>query len=276
MKKFIALLTAAAMILTLSSCSGETSEATTTPAATTPADTAAPEETTPEETDASEETTPEETDALEETTPEETDAPAESGDPMEILKANAPIYANYLEDQTNLPIRIGFAYEADLYGTGVASAVTMETIIKSPEEMALLTSTDGVEQHVIITADKYYMISPAEKTALYMDIDDTTRASLTETMTAGLSNTVQFDAANATYETGTEEYNGTEYLFEKISAPEMDAIVYADPATKEIKYLISGGTALEVTVFTHDVDESIFEVPSDYTLVSMADAMNAQ
>lgn len=270
MKKFIAYLAAAAMILTLSSCSGETSEATTTPAATTPADTTAPEETTPEETGAPEETTPEET------TPEETDAPAESGDPMEILKANAPIYANYLEDQTNLPIRIGFAYEADLYGTGVASAVTMETIIKSPEEMALLTSTDGVEQHVIITADKYYMISPAEKTALYMDIDDTTRASLTETMTAGLSNAVQFDAANATYETGTEEYNGTEYLFEKISAPEMDAIVYADPATKEIKYLISGGTALEVTVFTHDVDESIFEVPSDYTLVSMEDAMNAQ
>lgn len=261
MKKFIALLTAAAMILTLSSCTSEPAETTTTTAAATPADT-----TTPEETDA-----PEETEA-----PEETDAPAASGDPMEILKANVPIYANYLEEQTTLPFRIGFAYEADLYGTGVASSITMETIVKSSEEMAVLTAADGTEQWVIINKDRYYMVSPAEKTALYMEIDDATRAQLTETMASGLSNAVMFDAANATYETGTEEYNGTEYLFEKISAPEMEATVYADPATKEVKYLISKGITMEVTAVTHDVDDSIFEIPSDYTLVSMADALGAQ
>lgn len=273
MKKFIALLTAAAMILTLSSCGSEPAATTTTPAATTtPAETTTTTEAaTPEETEAQ---APKETEAPEVTeAPEETDAPIDPNDPMSVLRANAPIYANYIEDQTNLPIRVGFAYEQDLYGTGIASKIAMDTIIKSPEEMAVITEMDGTEERIVITKERYYMVSTAEKTALYMDLDDAMRTQLSESMTAGLSGTVMFDAVNATYKTGTEEYNGTEYLFEKISAPDMEVTVYGDPATKEIRYLISEGIALQVTAFTHDVDNSIFEIPSDYTVVNMADAM---
>lgn len=271
MKKFISLLTAAAMILTLSSCGNEPAGTTTTPeATTTPAETTTTTEAAaPEETEA-----PEETDAPQETeAPEETDAPIDPNDPMSVLRANAPIYANYIEDQTNLPIRIGFAYEQDLYGTGIASKIAMDTIIKSPEEMAVITAMDGTEERFVITKERYYMVSTAEKTAIYQDLDDAMRTQLSESMTAGLSGTVMFDAVNATYETGTEEYNGTEYLFEKISAPDMEVTVYGDPATKEIRYLISAGVTLQITAFTHDVDNSIFEIPSDYTVVNMADAM---
>lgn len=271
MKKFFACLTAAAAILTIASCSNEPAETTTTTAAET---TLAPAETTPEETDAPEETTANTPDETETETEEET--PAENGDPMEILRANVPIYANYLEEQTILPIRVGFAYETDLYGTGVLSACTMDTIIKSTEEMAVITTADGAEQSVVITKDRYYMVSPAEKTALYMEIDDSMRAELEESMSAGLDSGVLFDAASAVYETGTEEYNGAEYLFEKITSPEMEATVYADPATGKIRYLISEGIEMEITALTHDVDDSIFVIPDDYTLVDMADAFGAE
>ncbi|MCM1334809.1 MAG: hypothetical protein NC084_09440 [Bacteroides sp.] len=282
MKKLLSLLTAIAMIASIASCSNETVETTTT---TTPAETTlAPEEDEAPAglaglADSSDEEAPEETESSEETeAPEETEGATvdENAEPIEIVRANAPIYANYIEEQTILPICVGFAYDTDLYGTGVASHCEMTTIIKSANEMAVITAADGVEQDIIITGDRYYMVSPDEKTALYLDIDDEMRASLEESMTTGLDNSIQFDAAAATYETGTEEFNGAEYLYEKIVAPEVEVTLYADPATKDVRYLISAGITMEVTDFTHDIPDDIFTIPADYALVSMEDALDAQ
>ncbi len=273
MKKFSVLLTAAALILTAASCSGGETESTTTPAETTTTTaaetTAAPEaETTPEEIEepvqSEEPVQTEEDTAADEADAENTD------DPLAVLKENAPIYADYVEQSMTFPVYNSFAYEADLYGTGTPVQCEMSIAIASLERLAVSTKADGTESTILLKDGTYYIVSPAEKTALYMAMGEAEMEQMRESMTASM--VPQFDMEAAAYETGTEEYNGAEYLFEKVTIPEGEIIIYADPATKEIRYIISGGVAMEMTALTHDVDESIFEIPEDYTLTDMSAA----
>lgn len=264
MKKFMALLTASAMILAISSCSGEPAATTTTPAetTTTPMETT----TTPEETT----TTPEET-----TAPEETDAPAESGDPMEILREKAPLYAYYFEESMSFPSYLSISYEADLYGTGTLSQCSVVTVMESLEKVLVKTVVDDVSSGVILNGNDYYMISPAEKTALYMKIEDAQMEEIRASMTA--STGLQFDPAAAEYESGTEEFEGAEYLFNRITAPAIgEILVYADPATSEITHIINAGITMKIDELSHRTVEAAFEIPDDYTVVDMAEAMGAQ
>lgn len=193
---------------------------------------------------------------------------------IEQIKDKAPIYADYFEENGMVPVRMGMKYSADLYGTGTESEVVMEVYMASLEKIALKTVTDGVSSDVIVADGTYYIISDAEKQAIYMILPEEEAASLTDSMTASM--TAAFDPATATFETGTEEYNGTEYLFERINTAEAgEIVVYADTATKEVKYLVTGGIAMEITFLDHNVDEAVFTVPSDYELVDMESMMRS-
>jgi len=271
MKKILSVLLAS-FVLAAASCAETTATTTTTteaPAAE--ATTTAAEETTTTEAPVEETTT---------TTAEEKIESGEFGvdslltDDMiafidELEAKGAPIYANYMVESSMLPTGMGFTYEADLYGTGTNSVVTMEVYMKSMDAMAVKTVTDGVASDIIIKDKTTYMLSDAEKTAIYMTLSDEEVSQMTEGMTASVK--PAFDINEATVESGTETFNGTEYLYEKTTTGEADEIiVYADKDTKEIKYLVSAGITMEMTLLTHDVDDSIFEVPADYTLVDMA------
>lgn len=293
MKKFLSVILAA-MVLTAAGCgpAKDTEEETTTTVAeeeaeatTTEAEEEA-EETTTEATEA-ETTTTEATEA--ETTAEVTEAAPEkdlSGlneelltDEMkefiETLKAEVPIYADYMYETSLLPTAMGFAYEMDMYGTGTLSTVTMDIYMEALDKMALVTKTDGEGATIIIDGDTYYMVSDAEKTAMYMTMTADEMGAMADTMKSSVQAT--FDPNTATYETGTKEYNGTEYLFETIHTVEMgDITIYADTATKEVKYIESAGTTMEITFLNHEVDSSVYEIPSDYVLVDLASAYAAE
>lgn len=301
MKKFLSVLLAA-MVLTAAGCgpAKEAEEETTTvaeeeaaEATTTEAEETEAETTTTEATEA--ETTTEATEAetteatTEETTEAETEAAPEKDltglkedlltDEMkefiETLKAEVPIYADYMYETSLLPTAMGFAYEADMYGTGTLSKVTMDIHMEGLNKMALITKTDGEGATVILDGDKYYMVSDAEKTAMYMTLSEEEMSSMADTMKGSISTT--FDPDTATFETGTKEYNGTEYLFETINTVEMgDITIYADKATKEVKYIESAGITMEITFLTHEVDPSVYEIPSDYVLVDLATMFEGQ
>lgn len=264
MKKILSVLLAS-LVLAAAGCGGNDTAATTTTTAAVE-DAAA---TTTTAADAAEEAETEEA----EVEAEEIDSPLLTEEMLAFIDtvktSGAPIYADYLKDSSVLPVAMGFAYEADLYGTGTPSKVKMEIYMSSMDKMAVMTETDGVSSDIIIKDKTTYMLSDAEKTAIYMAMDDATAAQMTESMTASVK--PAFDASAAKYESGTEEYNGTEYLYEKITTAEAgEVVIYADVNTKEIKYLISAGIAMEMTLMTHDIDESVYEVPADYTLVDMA------
>jgi len=281
MKKILSVLLAS-LVLAAAGCGGNDTAATTT--TTAAVDEAAATTTTAAEEEAVEETTTTaaEEEAVEETTTtaaEEVDAGEFGVDTLltedmiafieTVETSGAPIYADYLKESSILPTAMGFAYEADLYGTGTPSKVTMEVYMSAMDKMAVKTVTDGVASDIIIKDMTTYMLSDAEKTAIYMAMDEATMAQMSESMTASVK--PAFDASAATYESGTEEFNGTEYLFEKITTAEAgEIVIYADVNTKEIKYLSSGGITMEITLLSHDVDDSVYEVPADYTLVDMA------
>ncbi|MBQ8842707.1 MAG: hypothetical protein IJZ65_08775 [Ruminiclostridium sp.] len=293
MKKFLSVLLAA-MVLTAAGCgpakeaeeetttvAEEEAEATTTESEETEAETTTTEA-TEAETTTTEATTEETTEATTEAAPEKdltglkedllTDEMKEF---IETLKAEVPIYADYMYETSLLPTAMGFAYEADMYGTGTLSKVTMDIHMEGLNKMALITKTDGEGATVILDGDKYYMVSDAEKTAMYMTLSEEEMASMADTMKGSISTT--FDPDTATFETGTKEYNGTEYLFETINTVEMgDITIYADKATKEVKYIESAGITMEITFLTHEVDPSVYEIPSDYVLVDLATMFEGQ
>lgn len=292
MKKFLSVLLAA-MVLTAAGCgpAKETEEETTTTVAEEEAEATTTEaEETEAETTTTEATEAETTEATtEETTEAETEAAPEKDltglnedlltDEMkefiETLKAEVPIYADYMYETSLLPTAMGFAYEADMYGTGTASKVTMDIYMEGLNKMALITKTDGEGATVILDGDKYYMVSDAEKTAMYMTLSEEEMSSMADTMKGSISTT--FDPDTATFETGTKEYNGKEYLFETINTVEMgDITIYADTVTKEVKYIESAGTTMEITFLTHEVDLSVYEIPSDYVLVDLATMFEGQ
>lgn len=271
MKKILSVLLAS-LVLAAAGCGGNDTAATTTTTAVAE-DAAA---TTTAADDAAEDTEAEETEAEENATIDIGEFGVDSlltEDMIAFIEtvetSGAPIYANYLMESSLLPTAMGFAYEADLYGTGTNSKVTMEVYMSAMDKMAIKTVTDGVASDIIIKDMTMYMLSDAEKTALYMAMDEATMDQMSESMTASVK--PSFDAAAATYESGTEVFNGTEYLYEKITTVEAgDIVVYADMNTKEIKYLVSAGMAMELTLLTHDVNDSVYEIPADYTLVDMA------
>jgi len=115
-------------------------------------------------------------------------------------------------------------------------------------------------------------VSPDEKTALYMEMTDEEAAEMNNSMTASVK--ASFDASAAKYETGEAEFKDATYYYEKITTEEMGEImVYADAATKELKYVVSQGVTMEIVNISADVDASKFEIPEDYTLIDMAAMM---
>lgn len=188
---------------------------------------------------------------------------------IDAIDEKAPIYAEYLNESGNIPVRNGFAYSMDS-GTGTEGTVEMDLYMEAVDKIALITVADGVSNSIIIKDKKYYIVSDAEQQVVYMELTDEQIEEMTKSMTSSMTPT--FNPDTAVFESGTEEYNGTEYLFERITTEEIGEIVlYADTATKEIKYLVSAGVAMEVTFFDHEIESSVFDFPTEYELINMAD-----
>lgn len=187
----------------------------------------------------------------------------EMADFVEEIRPEAPIYANYLVESAAIPTGMGLAYETN------GMKVEMDTYMESFDKLAVVTTTDGVSSDIILKDGVYYIVSDAEKAVIYMEMTEEQKTAMTESMTSSMQPT--FDPAAAQYESGKTEYNGTEYLYEKITAAEIgELMIYADTKTMDIKYIQSGGQVMELTFLEHEIDSSVFEIPADYTMTDMA------
>lgn len=164
------------------------------------------------------------------------------------------------------PFRMGMKTKMDM-GDGNAADVDMILYIDGEERMAADIVYGGENMRVVFKDGEGYLLFDSEKTAIKtgdIDIDD----SLSEV------NDITEESADAQYIGGTEEINGTTYVFEQVKGDE-DATMYYEQGTGVWKYMRaeSDGEVIltEITAYDGDVDASVFDIPADYEIMDLSD-----
>lgn len=277
MKKIIAALTALMLCGTmLTACGAKTADdaevtvsETTTAAETTAAETTAAETTA--------EAAAEETEA--ETTAETEAAPADNGEmteemkaTLEILDKESPVYANYLRESLKFPVSNTFEY--DMESDGETQHVVLTCAIASGTKIAVNTKTGDETMNIILNGSNYYIVVPSEKSAMYMTVPDDGVEDMADSLEESMM--PKFDASKATFEKGEGEVNGETLPYEKVTTEDGEVFLfYYEEGSLDIKYLSSDDIMMKMVEFTHDVDDSMFEVPADYELIDLAEAFGS-
>lgn len=271
MKKIIAALTALMLCGTmLTACGTKTADETdvTVSETTTAAETTV-ETTTEAATEA--ETTAAATEA--ETTPaDNSEVPDEMQATLEILDKESPVYANYIRESLKFPISNTFEY--DMESDEGTQHVELTCAIANSTKLAVNTKTGDESMNIILNGNNYYIVVPEEKSAMFMTIPNEDIDSMADSLEQSMM--PKFDASKATFEKGEGEVNGETLPYEKVTTDEGEIFYfYHEDGSLNIKYLASDEIVMKMTEFTHEVDDSIFEVPADYELIDLVDALGS-
>lgn len=279
MKKIIAALTALMLCGTiLTACGAKTADnAEITVSETTTAAETTADETTAAETTAAE-TTAEATEA--ETTAAATEAaPADNGEmteemkaTLEILDKESPVYANYLRESLKFPVSNTFEYDMEV--DGETQHVVLTSAIASATKIAVNTKTGDESMNIILNGSNYYIVVPSEKSAMYMTVPNDSIEDMADSLEESMM--PKFDASKATFEKGEGEVNGETLPYEKVTTEDGEVFLfYYEEGSLGIKYLCGDDIVMKMVEFTHDVDDSMFEVPADYELIDLAEAFGS-
>lgn len=274
MKKIVISIASILLCAVLAGCGADkktdnTNEADVT-VSFTASETLAPETTaeTKEETEA----------APAETEPKETDKSDDKDKFYSVMREKAPIYTAFAEEFSSVPMYTTYVVETT--EGDVTSKSEMKLIIKDEKNVAMKVKTDAADSvltdmDIILKDGTYYMLFPSQKSGMYQKMEgEELEETYSELMEEGM--TPSFDAESAVCESGTTEYNGKTYLYESIDIGDSEPfVVYADPDTKEIKYIKSENVMMELVDYGHDVDDSEFDIPEDYELVDLAELADA-
>lgn len=280
MKKYLSLLAAAALILTAAGCGNSTEAETTTAAETT---TTAAEAETEETTTAAEAETEETTLAEAEDEAIDEDDSTEEVEGTLILEESylsalaekAPLYAEYARVSGTVP------YTADLTVLDAEGNETMETLtsMASLNELAMVMTVSGASTRIVMADYTYYMISDETKEGIVQTLDEET---WNQTISSALSNQnlLNIDALEVT--TGEEELFGATYTVEELNDGTMDVKCYFNTESNKAEYIATsageGESAVTAIVkvgeYYNGVDESIFDIPEDYSYTDMSAAQD--
>lgn len=190
------------------------------------------------------------------------------------LEDKAPIYANYLKESCELPVRNGFSYTADL-GTGEMTDITMNVYMESYEKVCMETVANGLMGRIVINDGNYYIIDDSSESVTYMSLSEDEAAVMAESMSMSMK--PAFNIEDVTIENGVEIIEGIEYISEKVIDSEGNVIinVCADKETSEIKYIISAGITMKITFFDHETNEEVYIIPENYSFTDLNAANEA-
>ena len=276
MKKILALLASAAVILAVAGCGSdkpaETTAAettTTTAAETTAAETTTEATTTAEETTA--ETTTEEAATEETTAPDDTKLEAYD-ELMSVFEEKAPHYYEYARYAYKFPVEMTLTI---INPEDFSAAQTMSIAMTENMDIAMEVVQPGVaSSRIVMTNGYYYIISDSEKQAIYQEIPAEQFDEMKSQMASSVNSQV-WDTATLEFDSAEEELNGVTYGVEIIKDSANEAKVYYEKDAGTVKYLYSGEQYIEVVSCTDNVSDALFAIPEDYTLVDMATAMGA-
>ncbi|MGN0637225.1 MAG: hypothetical protein ACI4J0_02540 [Huintestinicola sp.] len=118
---------------------------------------------------------------------------------------------------------------------------------------------------MIIDGEKGYLIDKASKSYSF---DSETTYDADSEVESVIDTTADYSSFT---EDGIENIEGTDYIFEKFNADGSELVFYYSPDGK-LKKLGTDGEIMEFTIdLLDEPDESCFEIPEDYTEISMED-----
>lgn len=255
MKKIIAIISALVIAASMTACTGD--KGTNEAAETTNVETTNVEATVAETT--AETTTAAETEAAEEAAPKAEESEAESIDEVFANRADG-LWAVDLSNKVNEwpgNVRVSVTYEMG----GVESFIYIETLaekyIYTVEVADMLSSTqifDGEKYYIIDDINKTYCINPEN----YED--------------GGVDNyMLADDGAECFVDAGTEEINGTKYIYEEYDIMGVPTRYYFNETGDIAYYSIDMGgekTVMEFSVVFDDAYEAAFAPPTDFTEIT--------
>lgn len=201
----------------------------------------------------------------EEETPEE-DTTAEA---LAYLRERIPLYTRYLETRRTIPLSFETAV------TNEGARVKAGIYIKDEQTIALTAEDeDGNETRVVYMDGKVYEISSADRTVTYMTYKEENAKKLVDSYRIKLSLS---DVEKCSYVDDYEELNGVSYkheiIYDENSNP---SNFYYDEETGAIRFIRNGEEISEVLVLKNEVTESMFELPTDYTMVDYDAVLSEQ
>ena len=186
---------------------------------------------------------------------------------LAILQEHVPLYYDYLKIRMNMPVTVeAVVTYAD--GTYLKSGI----YVKDEYTGAITTETsDGRITKVIYTKNMGYQINENDKIVYYLENkEETAKRNINAMlMTISLS-----DLNGCSFSQDTAEFEGFTYKHEAITnqTTSENTDYYFDADTNKLKYIKTTDTVTKIDrADSIAADDSIFEIPSDYEMLSYND-----
>lgn len=294
MKKIITIAFVAMMALSVAACNNNnntestpesSTQSSVTESSTADSDVESSEEKTESKTESSNEESKEESkeEASEESTEESSDMLSEMG--IDESKLGEKTKKDILDVFKNGAATMVISAEGEVSGTTQKGTVTV--VKDADNNFAFSIDANETSVKIIKNSEGTYMLNDAAKMAIQMpESSDTSGLGetglSTVTSLVGGNSFVSTDKSEFTYEgDGKENVNGKELDFEKYKTDSAAITFYFDgdkpvliKAEQEATDDESASTrTLNIDKFSAEADSSMFTIPEDYTVQSIADAM---
>lgn len=131
------------------------------------------------------------------------------------------------------------------------------TVASSGEKTAVISEGGGINSRIVATKDKSYMIDDQNKMVLVMPIEETAEDAA-----------ATFDTEGITY-VGTGKEDGLTYE-EYTTVDSTIRYYFSGKELAKVSINTAGDTiVMEIIEMKDDVDESVFDIPSNYQMTSM-------
>lgn len=232
MKKVIAALCTAALIISAAGCSNEKEEPKTTGTG--------------------------ETHKVTEVvygTPEEEDTTQEA---LDYLRNEVPLYVKFMEKRMSIPLTL----ETEITQNGELLG-TSGIYIRDDHTLATIaTDSQGNTTRVIYIDGKAYQIDDSAKIVYYTDYSEDSAKSLVSDYLIKIKLS---DVEKCSFVDDYEDLNGVTYKHEIIYQQDgTPSNFYYDENTEEIRFVRAGEQISEILKLENTADDSKFEIPADY------------
>lgn len=190
---------------------------------------------------------------------------AANQDAIEVATEETPGYANFIKEMMTLPVYYETSMEV-LDENSEPIVITTKAAYVSTDKYAVITESTDTDYcfRQVLKDGKLYNYNFNDMIVYVSDANLTTFENYAAQWVESFSG---FDYENAEYTSETVEIDGKEY---RKDSCEFDGglganVVYTDTKTNEIKYIENGGDVVEFK-FTHEIDETLFDVLPDFTI----------
>lgn len=176
------------------------------------------------------------------------------------LRERIPLYTRYLETRRTIPLSFETAVTSE--GARVEAGI----YIKDEKTIALTAKDeDGNLTRVVYRDGMAYEITDKDRTVTYMKYGEEFVKPLVESYRIKLSLS---EVEKCSYVDDYEDLNGVTYKHEIIYDEKSNpSNFYYDKETGKLRFIRNGEEISEVLTLSNEVTESVFEIPTDYTMI---------